>query len=165
MILTSTQLDLFEGLGINSQYVDTLIAKDRRGKFENPLGLYVFYVRDNVAPPAGFWSSRKTKLHEQAQQMKNAELASRAQLEIQYDDYRVGEVNRFAAEMPQDEYKPLFDQHRRINRSEFRLMTDEQMDDLTHRTVRAELEKSGRIQLLSFEEFCRSMPHSSVELD
>ena len=147
------------------EYVDTLIAKDRRGKVENPPGLYVFYVRDNVAPPAGFWSSRKTKLHEQAQQMKNAELARRAQLEIQYDDYRVGEVNRFAAEMPQDEYKPLFDQHRRINRSEFRLMTDEQMDDLTHRTVRAELEKSGRIQLLSFEEFCRSMPHSSVELD
>ena len=97
--------------------------------------------------------------------MKNAELARRAQMEIQYDDYRVGEVNRFAAEMPQDEYKPLFDQHRRINRSEFRLMTDEQLDDLTHQTVRAELEKSGRIQFLSFEEFCWRLPHSSPELD
>ena len=67
--------------------------------------------------------------------------------------------------MPQDEYKPLFNQQRRINRSEFKLMTDEQIDDLTHRTVRAELEKSGRIQLLSFEEFCRSMTRSSPELD
>ena len=123
------------------------------------------HVRDNVAPPTDFWSSRKTKLQEQAQQIKNAELARRAQLEIQYDDYRVGEVNRFAAAMPQDEYKPLFDQQRRINRSEFKLMTDEQMDDLTHRTVRAELEKSGRIQLLSFEEFCRRLPNSSLELD
>ena len=59
------------------EYVDTLIAKDRRGKVENPPGLYVFYVRDNVSPPADFRSSRKTKLHEQAQQMKNAELARR----------------------------------------------------------------------------------------
>jgi hypothetical protein len=142
------------------EYVDSLIAKDRRGKLENPPGLYVFYVRDNVAPPADFWSSRKAKLHEQAQQMKNAELARRAQLEIEYDDYRVGEVNRCSAEiMPQDEYKLLFDQQRRINRAAFRSMTDEQLNALTHQTVRAELEKSGRIELLSFEEFCRRQTH------
>ena len=34
------------------EYVDFLVAKDRRGKFDNPPGMYVFYVRDNIAPPA-----------------------------------------------------------------------------------------------------------------
>ena len=32
------------------EYVDFLVAKDRRGKFDNPPGMYVFYVRDNIAP-------------------------------------------------------------------------------------------------------------------
>ena len=146
------------------EYVDFLIAKDRRGKLENPPGLYVFYIRDNIAPPSDFWSSRKAKLHEQAQQVKDAEISRRARLEIQYDEYRIGEVNRFATELPPDEYKLLFDQQRSINRAVFKSMTDEQMDDLTHRTIRAELEKSGRIQLLSIEEFCRSLPHSPVEI-
>jgi hypothetical protein len=147
------------------EYVDFLISKDRRGKFDNPPGLYVFYIRDNIAPPADFWSSRKAKLHEQVQQVKNAELSRKAQLELQYDEYRIAEVNRFATEiMPPDEYKLLFDQQRRINRPFFRSMTNEQMDDLTHRTARAELEKSGRIHLLSFEEFCRSLPHSPLEI-
>ena len=147
------------------EYVDFLIAKDRRGKFENPPGLYVFYIRDNVAPPADFWSSRKAKLHEQAQQVKNSELSRKARLELQYDEYRVNEVNRFATKiMSPEEYKQLFDQQRRINRPLFKSMTNEQMDDLTHRTVRAQLEKSGRIHLLSLEEFCRSLPHASVEI-
>jgi hypothetical protein len=144
------------------EYVDLLIAKDRRGKLENPPGLYVFYIRDNVAPPSEFWSSRKAKLHEEAQQVKNTEISRRARLEIQYDEYRIGEVNRFATEtLPPDEYKLLFDQQRGINRAVFKSMTDEQMDDLTHRTVCAELEKSGRIQLLSIEEFCRTQQRQS----
>ena len=51
-------------------YVDSLIAKDRRGKFENPPGLYVVYVRDNIAPATEFCSTRKARLHQQA---KNAD--------------------------------------------------------------------------------------------
>src|ERR1022692_3732104 len=52
------------------EYVDSLIVKDRRGKFENPPGLYVVYVRDNIAPATEFCSTRKARLHQQA---KNAD--------------------------------------------------------------------------------------------
>lgn len=148
------------------EYVDSLIAKDRRGKIDNPPGLYVYYVRDNIIPPADFCSTRKVKLQEQAQQLKNAELARAATMEIRYEEYRNGEVARFATEiMPPDEYKQLFDKQRRHNRSIFKLMTDEQLDNLTHGTVRVELKTSGRIQLLSFEDFCKSLPTSSLEID
>jgi hypothetical protein len=140
------------------EYVDSLIARDKKGKIENPPGLYVFYVRDNVTPPADFWSSRKAKLHEESQQAKNAEVARRARLQIDYDEYRHAEIKRFAETLPTEEYQQIFEASRRMNRSVFRSMTDQQMDELTHGTVCGELEKSGRVQLLSFEEFGRSMP-------
>lgn len=138
------------------EYVDFLIAKDKRGKLENPPGLYVCYIRDNIAPPADFWSSRKAKLHEEAQQLKNAELARKAQLEIDYEEYRLAEIKRFAESLSTEEYRQIFDEQRRFNRSVFKSMTTDQLDDLTQRTVGAELEKSGRVELMSFEDFIRS---------
>lgn len=137
------------------EYVDSLVAKDRRGKLDNPPGLYVLYLRDNIAPPADFWSSRKAKLQAQAQQLKNLEAARQAQLELQYETYRAEEVKRYAATLPPDEYQQSFNDQRRRNRLMFRSMTEDQLNDLTHRTVRGELESSGRVPLLSFEEFCR----------
>jgi len=135
------------------EYVDSLISKDHRGKIENPPGLYVFYIRDNVTPPADFWSSRKAKLHEQAKHENNSEVARRAQLEIQYEEYCSAEIKRFADTMPRDEYQQIFDHHRRSNRDMFKSMSSGQLDDLTHGTVRAALAKSGRVQVVSFNQF------------
>jgi hypothetical protein len=135
------------------EYVDFLVAKDKRGKLENPPGLYVFYVRDNIQPPADFWSSRKAKLHDEAQQLKNAELAQKARLEIDYEEYRNAEIRRFAAALPVEEYEGIFQQQRRLNRNIFKSMSPEQLDDLTHGTVRAILEKSCRVPLMSFNEY------------
>ena len=138
------------------EYVDLLIAKDRRGKLENPPGLYVYYVRENIVPPADFWSSRKSKLHEQAQQLKNAELARKAQLEIDYEEYRRAEIRRFAEVLPKDEYRQIFEEQHRLTRSMFKLRTPQQLDELTHGAVRGALENSGRVPLLSFEQFIAS---------
>jgi hypothetical protein len=135
------------------EYVDSLVAKDKKGKIENPPGLYIYYIRDNIVPPSSFCSSRKSRLQDEAQQLKNTELARRARLEIAYDEYRNAEINRFAESLPADEYRQIFEASHRKNRSDFKLMTDQQMEDLTHGTVRAELERSGRVQLLSPEDF------------
>lgn len=138
------------------EYVDFLVAKDRRGKFDNPPGMCVLYVRDNVGPPADFWSGRKNRLHEQAQQTKNAEHARKAQMEIDYEEYLTAEVGRYISEvLPADEHRHLFDRHRMDNRRMFAHMTAVQLDELTHGTVRAEVKQSGRVQVLSIEEFCR----------
>jgi hypothetical protein len=137
-------------------YVDFLISRDRRGRFDNPPGLLVSCIRDNVAPPAGFLTSRKERLQDEATQVRDAERASRAILQIRYDEYRSEAVSRFIAEkLPSGEYDQLFGQCRLRTRREFKFMTEAQIDDLTHGKVRAELEKSGRAPLVSFEEFCR----------
>jgi hypothetical protein len=135
------------------EYVDSLVAKDQRGKLENPPGLYVFYIRDNIAPPSDFWSTRKARLHEQAQQLRNAALARESALEIEYEQYRSAAIERFAQSLPAEEYRQLFEEHRRSSKGMFRSMTSPQLDNVAHSKVRAELEKSGRVQILSFSEF------------
>ncbi len=139
------------------EYVDSLVASDKRRKLQNPPGLYICYLRDNIAPPADFCSTRKAKLHQQAQQAKDVTLARHARLELAWEEYRSGEVERFVAEvMPPAEYAALFEEHRRRNRAAFRLMSEAQIESLTRGTVRAEIEKRGRVKLLTFEQFAAS---------
>jgi len=146
------------------EYVDSLVRKDRRSKIENPPGLYVIYLRDNITPPADFCSSRKSLLQEQANQAQQAEASRKARLELQYEIYRDQEIKRYATQiMPREEYQQIFDQQRRRNRAVFKFMTEAQMDHLTRSTVCSELEKSGRVKLLAFEEFCRTAAET-VEL-
>jgi hypothetical protein len=137
------------------EYVDSLIAKDRRGKFENPPGLYVFYIRDNIAPVADFWSSRKAKLRDEAQQRKNSEAARKARLEIDYEQYRVEEIKRFAESLPSDEYQQIFEEQRQLTGSVFRSMAQDQLKEWVHRAVQSALVNSGRVHLISLEEFIR----------
>jgi hypothetical protein len=135
------------------EYVDFLVDKDRRGKFDNPPGLYVFYVRDNIAPPADFFSSRKKRLQEQAQQAKNAERARKAQLEIDYEKCRAEKVRRYIAALPAEQYRQLLDQQRQIARRMFKNMTPIQIDEMAVNLVNTEVQESGRVPVVSFEEF------------
>ncbi len=137
------------------EYVDLLIAKDNRGKIENPAGLYVTYIRDNIGPPKNFWSSRKAKHHEQMQQSKNEELDRRAQIEVLYQEYRDAEVRRFAEALPSDEYQKLFAEQRRLSKSAFKSMSPAQLDAVSHHAVRGSLKEAGRVPLLSLEEFIK----------
>jgi hypothetical protein len=138
------------------EYVDSLLAKDRKGRVENPPGLYVFYIRDNIAPPADFPTSRKRRLLQEAQQEKHAEMHSLAQLKIDYEAYCAAETKRFIREnLPSEEYQRIFQEHSRYNGNLLKHSTGEQVQELTESTVRAEIQKSGRINLLSLEEFSR----------
>jgi hypothetical protein len=146
------------------EYVDSLVARDRHRKLDNPPGLYVHYVRDNIAPPADFLSSRKARLQEQARQAEHAERARQAQQEIEYDEYQAAEIQRYISEaMPQEEYLRIFAQHQQENRRLFKQIPAAQLDELTARSIADELKQSGRVPLLSFEEFCRKRSQSQSE--
>jgi hypothetical protein len=145
------------------EYVDSLVANDKKRKLQNPPGLYVCYIRDNIAPPRDFWSTRKAKLHEQAQQARDVEGARRAQLELAYEEYRAAEIERFiTADLPAAEYRKMFEQHKLRNRAAFRMMTGGQIDTLTEGAVRAEMEKQGRVKLLSLRDFAKATVESPL---
>jgi len=139
------------------EYVDSLVAKDRQGRIANPPGLYVMYVRDNVAPPADFPTSRKRALFEQARERKQADQARRAQLMIDYEAFCAAETARYVAEtLPPDEYRQFLDTHRRQNRNLLNHLSDAELEEVTLGTIRSEIRQRGRVTLPTFEEFSRS---------
>ena len=138
------------------EYIDSVIAQAPRGKFHNPPGLYISVVQQNGSVPDTFISSRTRRLLEEAQQKKNADLARQAQFEMNYDQYRRIETERFIKEtLPEGEYKSLFDNIRQQMRRIYKQMTPTQLDDVTRASVAHKLRESGRIPLPSFKEFCK----------
>jgi type II secretory pathway pseudopilin PulG len=137
------------------EYVDWLIAKAKQGKFENPPGMYVLYVRDNIMLPENFVSSRKRRLHEEAQQAQNTERAQQAQLEIAYEDYRYAAVEGYITSLAPAEYQQLMAAARREQKLKYPNMTAEQLNGVAANWMRGDLKNTGRVPLLSFQEFCR----------
>ena len=137
------------------EYADHILASAPRGKFHNPSGFYVRLLEDNCPVPASFWTSRKKRLHEEALQRKNAELAKQAQLEMDYEEYRSAETKLFIEALPAEEYRGMFEKVRQQTRRAYKQMTADQLNDLAHASLAYELRESGRIPMLPFEEFCR----------
>ena len=136
------------------EYVDHIIANAPLGKFHNPSGLYVRFLEDNSPVPESFWTNRKKRLHEEAQQCKNAELSKQAQLETDYEEYRRSETERSIREtIAADEYQTMFDKIREQNRCMYKQISPAQLDEITRAAVAYDLRESGRIPTLSFEEF------------
>jgi hypothetical protein len=138
------------------KYVDHLIAQAPRGKFHNPSGFTIKFIEDNAPVPDDFSTSRKLKrrIWDQAQQAKNAERAQHASLEIAYDEYRHETLERYIREnLPAEEYQQMFVQLRKQNRKFLKLMTDAQIDKISHNGIRHELKQSGRVPLISLDEF------------
>ena len=138
------------------EYVDSLIANDHRGRLENPPGLYVFYVRDNVAVPRLFLSSRKVRLHQEAHQGRNEKVALQAQLELEYDDYRTAQIDHHIEAMPRDEYQRLHAEQKRLIQIMCKSMTPSQIEELTGRAVRSEIANRGAVKLMQFDDYVAS---------
>ena len=111
-------------------------------------------IRDNVTPPAAFLSSRKRRLHEEAQQAKNANLARRAQQELAYAEYQSQAIDSYIAALARPEYQQTLLEARRQLKRTYSKMTDAQLEELAANWVRAEVKNSGRVQVKGFEEFC-----------
>lgn len=138
------------------EYVDSLVEKDRRGQLENPPGLYVFYIRDNVPVPRTFPSSKKTRLQHEAQQRRDEEVARHARLELEYDDYRTAQIDRYIETMPQLHYQRLHADQKRLVRTMFKALTPAQIEETTGRAVRSEIANSGALELMTLDEFIAS---------
>jgi hypothetical protein len=121
------------------EWVDSIIARDPR-KFENPAGMYVSFLRDGIAPPASFLSSRRRKeLHEAERQRRGAETAQAAksaEAELRYAEYREEQVNAYVAGLKPDVRAKLVKDAAKAaakHVSHFDLLTREQQEDLIAR--------------------------------
>lgn len=139
------------------EYVDSVVAGDRRGKLDNPPGLYVIYIRDNVIPPATFVTSRQRRLNEEARRATQSEEAKLAERKLEFEAYCAGEISRYIRDvLPAEDYQQLLHKHRRRNRNVLTRMPEAELDEITEASVRAEIRDSGRVTLPTFDQFLMS---------
>jgi hypothetical protein len=150
-----------EGLLELLEWGDHLVMQSRPGSFRNPAGFYIHLVREGIAPPADFESTRRRLAREaQAAGEQQREL-ERFRQERAYQEYVEAETERYLKEhVPEAELTERTQASRRALRSEFPNMTPEQLDDLARRTVLAEMRRRAPVR--SFEEYLRPAEQSPL---
>jgi hypothetical protein len=126
------------------EWTDGIIARAPAGKFHNPPGLYVAAIRDNVTPPEHFASSRKRRLMDEAHLAEDADRARQAQLEIAYEEYSSQTIDRYIAQLPQQEYQQMVLEARRQLKRSYTSMAPAQFDELAANWVRADVKNGGQ---------------------
>ena len=120
------------------EWIDSIISRDPR-KFENPAGMYVSFIRDGIAPPATFISSRRRKEIERLEEEKrggDASLAKQLEIDSRYAQYREEQVKAYIDSLrPEARAKLSKDARKAATRyvNQFDLLTREQQRDLTAR--------------------------------
>jgi len=136
------------------EYVDLLVANDSRGKLENPPGLYIKYLRDNIQPPADFVGSRKRLESEKANWEKSVNVAMLDQQKAEYDRYCEAETLKYIADvLPAAEYNAVHANMLVQNRPLFPYKTTEELAEISHITARSEIREQQHLTLESFEDF------------
>ncbi len=116
------------------QHMDSVLADSPRGKFRNPAGMYVRFIEENVPVP-------ETQRKGQGTPSRQAE----------YDEYCRQEIDRFAAKSK--EYRTILERQRQETKASFPTMLPLQIEQLAHHAACSEIKVSGRVKLLSFDQF------------
>jgi hypothetical protein len=116
------------------QHMDSVLADSPRGKFRNPAGMYVRFIEENVPVPET--------------QRKGQGTPSR---QTEYDEYCRQEIDRFAAKSK--EYRTILERQRQETKASFPTMLPSQIEQLAHHAACSEIKASGRVKLLSFDQF------------
>ena len=139
------------------EWGDYQIAQASAGKFRNPPGFYIYLVRENLAPPSTFETSRTRKLREQADAARFRALQDKAGLELAYMDYRKQEIDRhIAAQFSNEAYIRALEEKRAQLRGSYKnaaWLTEQQQMEFAAAHFRKDVAKG--IQFISFESFCQ----------
>lgn len=137
------------------EWGDHIIRQAGPGKFYNPAGFYIHLVKENVAPPAAFETTRLKRLHEEAKQTRAQEIQDRARLGLAYEEYQRREVAAYIARnYDEDEYHALVEDKRRELLRQYKNISDwseDAVNKLAETSAHNEIVR--RVALLTFEEF------------
>lgn len=144
------------------EWGDEVLRKARPGTFHNPPGLLISFIEGNLTPPTHFESSRMKSLREEALRENALHGMKRAELKVEYEDYRRGEAERYLEEeLAGAEYKRIFAAKKQELATAYKslLLNPASLTEMAHAGVRSEI--MCRLQLQSFEKFCEQRLGSS----
>jgi len=135
------------------EWGDYLIAQSAEKKFHNPPGFYVHLLRETVAPPATFETSRMRQARQASQARAEQTRQEKLERERAYNQYLREEVGRYAA-AHESEYRGLVERKEKELVKQYRslaLCSKESLRELAEGAAVAEL--SRRLPLASFTDF------------
>jgi hypothetical protein len=146
------------------EYVASQTATDRRGRIENPAGLLIYTIENNLPLPANFVTSRSKRVQQEqrlkAQQERHRETA----MFLEYQEWREQLVEaELKARYPSSELANKINEvatQRRRTDQVFARVSPDQREKLALQLLRKELREE--LQLPSLEEWIQSK--SQIEL-
>jgi hypothetical protein len=149
------------------EWGDFLLSQAAPGSYRNPPGLYVTLIRDNVAVPENFQTSRKRKLWEEARAAKDRAELERLEMEEAYSDYQSREVDKFiTSSLNEEEYKQYVEGKKQELLSKHRYTASwsgEMLETLAISGARREI--ANRITFDTFETFCEGERQRRAQLN
>ena len=137
-----------QNIAAQIEYFDHLQRCDVRRKITSPTGFLVSLIRDNMPVPAYDRSDRQ--LGEVTASDKTKE-SKQARLVSEYESYQYGRIDSFIQRLPAGEREALLQQTRQTNQNIFTNLTVAQLDEVSFRSLVLDLKDSGKVPMLSFE--------------
>jgi hypothetical protein len=138
------------------EWGDHLVAS-ANGKINNPAGFYIYVLEEKVLPPPAFETTRLRNRRLAAQEKADQERARNIRLDIAYEEYQLGTVERYIREeLSPEEYVRLADEKRKEIRRVFKTLPEPTVDEIVQQGIRHDLTKGGRVPFLSQQEFAAS---------
>lgn len=138
---------------------DDLIRRASPGTYRNPPGFYIYLIQNNVLVPENIETRRMRQLRLAAEEEQSRASSRLAERDMAYAEYMRETVDRYINEsLSAEERRELYETKRRELLKQHSYMAgwnDEQIRDVVHSAVQNVV--LGRIELMSFEEFCESM--------
>lgn len=146
------------------EYGEHLMARDRRGKIENPAGFLVYLIENRVPVPAGFETSRKRRRQREIAESEAARMLHRIRLEEAYEEFvRLQVDEEIGRRLPGEKFANrvrsiVSTQVRRDDR--FAHMAPEHQIPIAEQFARREVQDS--MTLPGFEEWCEASPQLAL---
>jgi hypothetical protein len=141
------------------EYVSHLLARDRRGKIENPAGFLIYVIKSRLPVPPAFVSSRQRTMETESSADEH-----RTRLDESYGDYVRNQVEeelerRFPGAKREKQVKAIISNRVRCD-AEFAQLDAPTQRTLAEELMRQEIQSSGL--LATFDEWCETTTQASL---
>jgi len=139
------------------EWADQIVAQGG-GSIANPPGFYVSVIRDNITPPAGFETSSRRRLREEADRVRDEVQMEEARLGLAYEDYLQREIAQHIASLEPADYEArlaLKVEVLAVKHATFTSWGADGMRQIAKTALTKDLHNEISYRLLGFNTFCR----------
>jgi hypothetical protein len=147
-----------------TEYVTSLVQADKNKRIQNPAGLLIYYLHNDMPIPGAFLTTRKRRNSEAARHLEAQERQHQLDLELAFDTWRAQQVDaelvaRFPGSALAKKIAEVVGQRSKTD-NYFKRVSPTQREDLARQILAKEIRE--QMALPSFEDWCKT--HAQYDL-